>query len=232
MHILYEGPSLIDGGPIFAALTGLDRPSQNIKTGPMLQTWILRSDIKPTDALKTGDDKSVCGLCPHRGTTCYVNVGQAPNNVYKSYIAGNFERTNLKKLGYKQRIRVASYGDGAAIPIKVWDDLLSHASDWTGYTHQPLLSPELKRYCHASADTVEQAELYQNLGWKTFRIKAENEPLQKSEIICPSSKGVQCITCLKCNGTTQNVAIDVHGAQWKINRFMEQYNETETLELQ
>jgi hypothetical protein len=221
MHILYEGPSQIDGGPIFAALTGLDRPSANSKTGPMLQTWILRQDVRPVEANKLGLDVSVCGDCPHRKGTCYVNVAQSPTAVYDSYINGFGKRDSLKKLGRNQRIRIGAYGDPASVPITVWDDLLRYANSWTGYTHQALLQPELKRYCQASADTVEEAKLYQNLGWKTYRVKNENDPLAKEEIICPSNKGVQCITCLKCNGNTQNIAIDVHGLQWKINKFKE-----------
>jgi len=219
MHILYEGPSEIDGGPIFAALTGLDNPSQNGKTGPMLQTWILRSDVRPVEAIKLGLDVSVCGDCPHRNGTCYVNVGQSPTAVFDSYARGTAKRDNLKMLGRKQRIRVGSYGDPSAVPIAIWDDLLKYASDFTGYTHRPIQSPGLQKYCQASADTPGEAALYQNLGWKTFRIKIESDPILSNEIICPSEKGVQCITCLKCNGTTQNIAIDIHGPQWKQSRF-------------
>lgn len=219
MHILYEGPSLIDGGPIFAALTGIERPSSNSKTGPMLQTWILRQDVRPTEAIKLGLDRSICGDCPHRRGSCYVNVGQSPTAVYDVYIAGNGKKESLKKLGRNQRIRLGAYGDPAAIPIDVWDDLLKYADSWTGYTHQPLLSPELKKYCQASADTDTEATLYQNLGWKTYRVKNPTEAISKNEIICPSNKGVQCITCMKCNGNTQNITIDVHGASWKQLRF-------------
>ena len=225
MHILYEGPSQIDGGPIFAALTGLDRPSANSKTGPMLQTWILRQDVRPVETNKLGLDVSVCGDCPHRKGTCYVNIAQSPTAVYDAYIKGFGLRENLKTLGRNQRIRLGAYGDPAAIPIQIWTALLQYASEWTGYTHQPLLAPELKRYCQASADTLEQAQLYQSLGWKTYRVKCEDQPLTKNEILCPSNKGVQCITCLKCNGQTQNIAIDVHGLKWKINKFKEFSNE-------
>jgi hypothetical protein len=64
--ILYEGPSLLDGMPIVAIVTGLASASANGKTGAMLQTWILPRDVHPSRALDTGADASVCGRCPHR----------------------------------------------------------------------------------------------------------------------------------------------------------------------
>ena len=35
--IIYRGPSMLDGSPIVAILTGIDKPSHNPKTGPMAQ---------------------------------------------------------------------------------------------------------------------------------------------------------------------------------------------------
>ena len=70
--ILWEGPSRIDGQPVVVIATGLgipgSSPSRNVKTGPsMIQIWILRSDIHPTDAIRSGADLSICGSCFHRG---------------------------------------------------------------------------------------------------------------------------------------------------------------------
>ena len=57
---------LYDQDNIIVLLSGLKTPSQNIKTGPMLQTCIIRSDIHPAEALKTGQDDLICGSCIHR----------------------------------------------------------------------------------------------------------------------------------------------------------------------
>ena len=65
--ILYEGPSALDGAPIVVIVTGLARKSTNAKTGALLQTWILRSDMHPIDAVRSGADSSICGDCRHRG---------------------------------------------------------------------------------------------------------------------------------------------------------------------
>jgi hypothetical protein len=163
-----------------------------------------------------------------RDGTCYVNLGQAPNTIYNSYLKRNYDRANLKKLGYNRFIRMGAYGDPAAIPITIWDDLLSTASGWTGYTHSGLSQPTLRRYAHASVETEDQAKEYQALGWKTFRVKRSSEPLAAGEILCPSTKGIQCIQCLKCQGTNgQNITIDIHGAQWKQDRYSAERNSRE-----
>jgi hypothetical protein len=86
-YIIYEGPSLYDGAPIVVLVqTG----SSNRKTGDMVQTYILRSDIDPITASRTGKDSAICGTCPHMGTpsdkptgqaigrTCYVTLAHGP----------------------------------------------------------------------------------------------------------------------------------------------------------
>ena len=95
--IIYNGPSLLDGKPIVVIATFSNR---NTKTGAVVQTYILRSDINPLEASKTGEDFSICGDCTMRGevTTdparkqakgrrCYVNLGQGVLIVFKSLLA-------------------------------------------------------------------------------------------------------------------------------------------------
>ena len=65
--IAYEGKSRIDGAPIVVILTALNG-SMNTKTGHMVQSYILRADIDPVKAAKTGLDASICGDCQHRPT--------------------------------------------------------------------------------------------------------------------------------------------------------------------
>ena len=47
MSVIYRGPSLLDGAPIVVIATVTDT---NSKTGAMVQTYIIRSDMPPTDA--------------------------------------------------------------------------------------------------------------------------------------------------------------------------------------
>ena len=124
--VLYEGPSRIDGAPIVAIACRISDASNNAKTGAMVQTFIMRQDIAPHKALKTGDDSSVCGACKlrpiHKGPTrCYVRVYQAPLSVWNAYHRGryatpgvDFDAALLPELFAGLSFRIGSYGDPAA----------------------------------------------------------------------------------------------------------------------
>ena len=112
--IVWQGPSPIDGAPLVAVATGLRRPSENRKTGPMVQVWILRADLAPSDAVESGADASVCGDCPLRGLgfkarACYVNVGQAPQSVWRAYKRGVYPVATPARAALRYQ-RSASFG--------------------------------------------------------------------------------------------------------------------------
>ena len=54
--IIYNGPSAIDGAPIVCVVT---RDTKNRKTGDMWQAWVLRADMDPLTAIRTGADASI-----------------------------------------------------------------------------------------------------------------------------------------------------------------------------
>lgn len=90
--LIWSGVSQLDNTtPLIVLATGLGKSSQNRKTGDMVQTWILRADMSPVEALVTGQDRAICGTCPHRGKAsggsgaCYVNVGQGPRSTFVSH---------------------------------------------------------------------------------------------------------------------------------------------------
>lgn len=211
--ILYEGPSLLDGAPIVVIATGLERPSNNRKTGDMIQTWILRADIAPVAALKTGADASICGDCPLRDGRCYVNVGHAPQAIWKAYKRGNYSRaTDLKTVGRGRKVRIGAYGDPAAVPVKVWRSLVAGAVSWTGYTHQWKRRPSLKGLVMASTETPDDTLKAWARGWRTFRVGVDPMP---GEITCPSETiGTACADCALCKGTAlqaKSILITPHG---------------------
>ena len=83
--VLYNGPSSLDGELIVVIATGFRRSTANPKTGDMIQTWILRSDVAPFSAIHSGGDESICGSCPLRGILeasngQYPTVTPAPRN--------------------------------------------------------------------------------------------------------------------------------------------------------
>jgi hypothetical protein len=219
-YILYEGPSVMDNKTIVALMTGVDTPSHNKKTGALAQVWIMRADISPTEAVKTKGDASICGNCIHRGKSCYVALHQAPLSIFRAYKAGRYTPIDPQIAGYRRDIRLGAYGDPAAVPIDIWERLLSKSRTHVGYTHSPRVSPKLKSILMASADTVGEALQYQAEGWKTFRVKHPGEPLLEGEINClASTKGLTCQQCGVCDGKKANVAINIHGLQYKITNY-------------
>lgn len=234
-RVIWEGESLLDGAPIAVIAIGFKSSSKNRKTGDMIQTYILRRDISPTDAVQSGADFSICGSCVHRGTvervgkktrnkgrTCYVNLGQGALSVYKTYIRNAYPAWD--GTGVKNRIvRLGTYGDPAAVPVSVWESLLADAAGFTGYTHQwrDHRFASLRKFCMASADTPIDALTAQAKGWRTFRVSlnAERDPRSKTEALCPASaeagKKLTCNQCLACDGTASNrrgsIYIPAHG---------------------
>ena len=230
--ILYRGPSLLDGKPIIVIATGLNGKSANEKTGNMVQTWILREDISPNDAVKNGADSSICGNCKHRwflGGSCYVTVWQAPRSIWEAFQRGIYAEASLqeiKAIGRKRKVRVGSYGDPAAVPVEVWQALTAEAEAWTGYTHQWVggMADALKPYVMASADSFQEGLDARANGWRTFRIRdLATAPLTDNEFICPASAEAgyktDCAMCKACMGTSAkakaNPVIIVHGARSK-----------------
>lgn len=226
MTIIYEGPSLIDGMPIVVITTS---DSRNSKTGNMQQTWILRSDIDPIAASRTGADRSICGDCMHRGQphngtrgmatarSCYVNLLFGPNSIYKSYLRGIYPHAaDISEVGRDQVIRIGSYGDPAAVPQHVWQQLTRYCKAWTAYTHNPT-NPDPDLFM-TSADTLAQAHEAWGRGERTFRVLKSALDLQPTEILCPASaeagKRTTCAHCKLCAGASiaaKNIAIVVHG---------------------
>lgn len=219
--IIYNGPSLLDGKPIVVIATYSNR---NTKTGKVVQTYILRSDINPLEASKTGQDFSICGSCPMRGevTTdpkrkiakgrkCYVNLGQGVLIVFKSYKRGVYKEGDPRTMGRDRFVRVGTYGDPAAVPSHVWDELLAECETWTAYTHQKPWRPDIAMQ---SADSYDEAKAHWAAGRRTFRVIVDLGDIDKSkETLCPASKEagrrVQCTACKLCKGSSKAKSIAI-----------------------
>jgi len=219
--IIYNGPSLLDGKPIVVIATYSNR---NKKTGHVVQTYILRSDINPLEASKTGADFSICGNCPMRGevTTdpnrkiakgrkCYVNLGQGVLIVYKAFLRGVYAPGDPRTMGRGRFVRVGTYGDPGAVPSEVWDELLAEADTWTAYSHQSGWRPDIAMQ---SADDYAQALAHWKQGHRTFRVIADLSEIDKAnEALCPASKEAgrraQCTACKLCKGSSKAKSIAI-----------------------
>jgi hypothetical protein len=225
--IIYRGPSLIDGADIVVIATGLTEKSANGKTGAEVQTWIIRTDVKPGLAAESGDDVSVCGDCAHRPALrrlaiamgeepqapCYVILFQAPRSVFECFLRGRYRDISgdadaIAAVFAERVVRAGSYGDPAAIPAWVWIAVYRNAAGRTGYTHQwnhPIAAvrenaAELRGYLMASVETDAEYITAKIQDWRTFRVRDTAESAMfPNERVCPASKeaGVKT-TCEAC----------------------------------
>lgn len=249
--IIYTGPSRLDGSPIVAILTGLDKPSGNEKTGDMPQLWILPdAGEDPFAAKKSGGDAAVCGDCPLRDGRCYVSLLRGPLAIYRAYKAGKYSDGRhltaeqiraacTTELGRRRSIRLGAYGDPAALPLPVVQRLVSASPVHTGYTHQWRRFPELRPYVMASCDTVADYEEARAQGWRCFRVaSAPARELQPGEVWCPAAPeggaSRTCAECGLCRGGERvpSIAILPHGAAvsmavWRVRERAATKTETE-----
>src|SRR5690606_5702489 len=121
----------------------------------------LRLDQHPTEALRTGADRAICGACPLRGVNgsaraCYVSVAQAPSAVWRALQRGDYPALPGVHVFRHQLVRYGAYGDPAAVPLRIWEAIAERAAGFTGYTHQwRTADPRYSRYLMASADSPE-----------------------------------------------------------------------------
>jgi len=226
-YVLWEGPSPVDGAPLVAIAT---MRSKNPKTGPMVQVWILRADVNPAEAVATGADRATCGDCALRPLIqrlartgqalsgwratlrrkpCYVNVGQAPLAVWRTWRAGGYVVWDGDPAPFAGRaIRWGAYGDPALLPSDVVHTVNAAARGWTGYTHQ-WRSPAAawaRAVFMASADQSGDVDAARRRGWRVFYAHDGTAPLPSRMITCPASKEAgertTCAECTLCDGAT------------------------------
>lgn len=232
--IIDRGLSPIDGQPYVAILT---LKSSNRKTGNMAQVWILCENINPVEAVQTGKDATICGDCPHRKQSngkrsCYVNVGQGPNSIYKAYKRGLYQE--LSYVGRKdlpsngsfysiieselkgKRIRWGAYGDPSVINPQVVNLFNSYAQGHTGYTHQwrKDFAQPFKGIFQASCDGFSDYLNATAHGWKTFTV-VRKDAIIKYAKQCPATvenSVAQCATCKLCDGARTDIFVAAHGS--------------------
>jgi hypothetical protein len=217
-YVIYRGASLINGKPIVViAIT----KSSNRKTGNMVQTYILPdNNMTPTYNALALEDEAVCGDCKHRRGvvnpetgkkgSCYVNLGQGVTVVTKSYWSGSYPESLMQaaEACRNRTVRLGTYGDPAAVPYEIWENLLVYSVGHTGYTHQwakSFTDKRIMRLCMASVDSDSEFQQAKALGYRTFRVRLSNQPVLDGEFLCPASeeagKRKLCTECKACDGT-------------------------------
>ena len=219
-RVCWKGKSLLDETQdIAVVLSRISRPSQNIKTGRMIQIQILNygKEFKDFNPMS----ESICGDCQHRKKTCYVLWNKSIYSSWKRAMnLGELTLDQARKLCFDRSIRLGTAGDPAAVPSSVWLHLLGSAenkncSDHTAYTHQwhKEQFQDLKAFCMASVDSIEQERLALALGWRVFRVgtfeaRTTTTDLYKGlnfdteTLQCPATRfdKSKCESCGLCSG--------------------------------
>jgi hypothetical protein len=226
--VVDRGLSPIDGKPYVAIMT---LKSKNGKTGNMCQVFILREDVHPLDAIATGDDRSICGDCPHRRRqvwdakrkhfvwrrSCYVQVGKSVSRVWDAYKRGVYRDWDPSCSTFLRgrRIRWGAYGDPAIIKESVVRDKNALADAHTGFTHQwaePWAQWAVGLF-QASCDSLADYLAASAAGWKTFAVVPVGAAPFSGKL-CPATaedSQAQCLTCRLCNGSKTDIFVEAHG---------------------
>ena len=244
--ILWEGPSRLNKEEI--VVVGI-LESANVKTGNLIQTFIMPKNVDPITAINSGYDECVCGSCLlkgriiesyrgnylgiHHKTTknigrvCYVRVDWVVNQAWNKYKSGGYPKYNYhqhSKLFKGRKIRLGAYGDPLAVPLKIWQRYLKLCNGHTGYSKQwpNYRNNHYKNYVQASVFNEQEKIFANKVGFHTFRIKNKNDKNSlPGEITCPASinEKITCEKCMQCSGQKRNVVIDVHGSIAKVANF-------------
>lgn len=245
--ILYRGKSLIDGSPIVvvAVYTNFNKKTAAMVQTYILRDDMDPRVANQTGAdyaicgncplrgkalsdtpvfvekfnKQTGKNYVRVPLATERA--CYVNLGQGVLQVYKALQNGNYPvltPAQARSLGLGRMVRIGTYGDGAAVPAKVWHNLLTDSIGHTGYTHQwaSKMRSALPELYMASVHSLDESVAAANLGFRSFRIGEATA----GDVICPASvEGGYRSTCEKCGlcaGTSskspRNIVIMAHGS--------------------
>jgi hypothetical protein len=222
--------SRFDRKPITVLLNGFLRPSENKKTGPMVQVYITPTGKHPVEVQRDAlASRSICSNCPQLPATgggCYVSpysllsLPQSIENAQplQSTPSSPPLLSPLRDLLRYRPVRIGTWGDPAAVAARIMLAIAMSAKMRTGYTHFPEKADHLRGYVQASCDTLHQARKAWCAGWKTFRVvhASSISELRKQriegEIICPHhTKGIQCIACGLCDGSKANILAPIHG---------------------
>ena len=205
-YVLYEGVSHLGDDPIVVIATNVDSYAENIKTGNMVQIWIMLKDIAPHNA--GARSKSVCGNCAYRhdkGGLCYVRLGEAPLSIWNAYKRGRY---SLDPMGLNL-IRNWIFHKGHTAYSESAIRFLNHKT--LGSYAQFVASKVM-----LSAKTAKEADRLNGLGFKTFRPVFTMKEARPYEDLCASDRiGLECVECMECSGSNSKNShvVLVHGAK-------------------
>ena len=202
----------------FTALNG----SNNRKTGDMVQTYLIDKERLISEPKTFG---AKCEACP-MVNKCYVSRDKL--SVRKALVkltqgeATSYAFATLDEvlpLLQGRLIRLGTYGDPSAIPLRDLARICESAKGHTGYTHfWREVDADYSAYLMSSCESLSDELLSNALGYRAFRVLLDDqethETTQKSVQCLNASVGLTCAECLLCSGTkgkgSSNIYIHEH----------------------
>jgi hypothetical protein len=189
--------------------------SNNVKTGPMIQIWIMARNVHPVESRRTGHDATLqCQGCPHASNQgCYVSPLPLMA-IYRAYKAGGYSHLQIGSAEWDtfflgESVRFGAYGNPSHLPLEMIENIARLSVSHTGYFHDWNIMPvslakAYGRFFMASTEPS-NAAFAQNLGLRTFTVVFEIPSDRSLGIEClADAKGLQCADCGLCDGTARS----------------------------
>ena len=218
--------SIYNGDSLYAVV---NYDSRNSKTGNVYQLSFIPVDMFTDTGFDKSSDDAVCPTdCFFKDSNaCYVNLAYAPRAIVQSIKAGNYQpKLNYQMLS-KNILRLGSYGDCSCLPYEFIEKIIKSCKQgYLNYTHGwKSCDPRFANIAMASVETIEDKELANSMGYRTFRVRPIDGEILNDELLCPYEKNnfITCSMCMKCNGNNgkskKNIVVTVHGTAHKIKSY-------------
>jgi hypothetical protein len=219
LNVMMPYRSSFDGASCAMVITGFRTPSENRKTGDMLQVWYMPYLHRP-NIITPEHQGAVCGTCDLMGAGCYVGV-KTLCGIYDALLKNRYQEVSIAlanrilcgHIADGGTVRDSAWGDAASMPALLHADVFPLSKRITRYTHAWKLpqADHLRGIAMASCTTMADAVFAQHTGWPVFMARSKGAPVPDGMRQCRAKSGVQCADCLLCNGIGASISTEVHG---------------------
>lgn len=218
--------SLFNGENMYVAI---NYDSRNDKTGNVNQLSFIPVNMFTDTGFNKQSDNAVCPKeCFFKDSNaCYVNLAYAPRAIVKSIKSDKYQnKLNYQKLSTNV-LRIGAYGDCSSLPYEFIEKIIKSAKQgYLNYTHGwKNCDTRFSNIAMASVESIEDKQLANSLGYRTFRVRPINGEILNDELLCPNEKNdfITCKMCMKCNGNNgkskKNIVITRHGTLHKTKSY-------------
>jgi hypothetical protein len=189
--------------------------SDNIKTGPMIQIWLIDRNLHPVENIRLGKDSTLqCAGCPFAsGEGCYVSPLPLMA-IWRKFQRNEYPTLSLFSPEWDafwkgKAVRFGAYGNPSLLPLPVVESIAGLARRHTGYFHdwKNMSQDEARaygRFFMVSCEPWNVAQA-QSLGLRTFIVLPAGAKPPAGSLEClADSKGLTCAECGLCDGTERS----------------------------